>query len=362
MPSSRSAPNRRCAVPGTPIMPAPSRFTSAIPSIVVMPFTSGFGAVRSWISVPGLSARTCSDPDRDALLHRRRHRLRVDDLGAEVREFHRLVVRELVDDLRFRHEARIGAQHAVDVGPDDDLRGVEQRAEDRGREVAAVAAERRLQALDVGRDEAGDDQGADEIRRHQAVQVRARLLPADARAHRPPLDQQCATGVDPLHVPRRQSADPQQPLEHPGGPDLAEAGDQVAHGRRGGPDQPDRLQDAGDVAAVAVEDGDELVVELPGEQFAGEIDVPLAQFADPVVEGRVVLLRQSDQAQQGVGDASASRQDDGFACRRIGLDDRRDPLHAVGVRDTRPAELVDLPGLHDRFARYGHRRTRPAPR
>ena len=53
IPSSRSAPNRRCAVPGTPIMPAPSRFTSAIFSMVVMPFTSGFGAVRSWMSVPG---------------------------------------------------------------------------------------------------------------------------------------------------------------------------------------------------------------------------------------------------------------------------------------------------------------------
>ena len=30
-------------------------------------------------------------------------------------------------------QARIGAQHAVDVGPDDDLVGVEQVAEDRGR-------------------------------------------------------------------------------------------------------------------------------------------------------------------------------------------------------------------------------------
>ncbi|MDQ1241006.1 MAG: hypothetical protein QG550_256 [Pseudomonadota bacterium] len=55
MPSSRSAPNNRCAVPGTPIMPAPSRFTSAMRSTVVMPLTSGLGAVRSWISVPGAS-------------------------------------------------------------------------------------------------------------------------------------------------------------------------------------------------------------------------------------------------------------------------------------------------------------------
>ena len=33
--ASRSAPNNRCAVPGTPIMPAPSMLTSAIPSIDV---------------------------------------------------------------------------------------------------------------------------------------------------------------------------------------------------------------------------------------------------------------------------------------------------------------------------------------
>ena len=49
------------------------------------------------------------------------------------------------------HAARIGAQHAVDVGPDVDLVGVEQRAEDRRREVAAVAAERGLQPLRVAR-------------------------------------------------------------------------------------------------------------------------------------------------------------------------------------------------------------------
>ncbi len=54
MPASRSAPNRRCAVPGTPIMPAPSRFTSATGSIVVIPLT--FNAETGWahISVPRL--------------------------------------------------------------------------------------------------------------------------------------------------------------------------------------------------------------------------------------------------------------------------------------------------------------------
>ena len=56
-------------------------------------------------------------------------------------------------------QPRVGAEHAVDVGPDVDLFGVEQRAEDRAGEIAAVAAERGLQALRVAGDEAGDDQG-----------------------------------------------------------------------------------------------------------------------------------------------------------------------------------------------------------
>ena len=56
MPSSRSAPNRRWAVPGTPIMPAPSMFTRAMFSIVVMPLTASFDVGCAQISVPGRSA------------------------------------------------------------------------------------------------------------------------------------------------------------------------------------------------------------------------------------------------------------------------------------------------------------------
>ena len=68
-------------------------------------------------------------------------------LRAEVRELHGFVVRQRIDDLGVGHEPRIGAQHAVDVGPDVNLLRIEQRAEDRAGEVAAVAAERRLQTL-----------------------------------------------------------------------------------------------------------------------------------------------------------------------------------------------------------------------
>ena len=55
MPSSRSAPNRRCAVPGTPIMPAPSRLTSATCSMLVMPLTGSIESGWAQISVPAFS-------------------------------------------------------------------------------------------------------------------------------------------------------------------------------------------------------------------------------------------------------------------------------------------------------------------
>src|ERR1700748_3229415 len=98
MPSSRSAPNRRCAVPGTPIMPAPSRLISATFSMVVMPFTgsaeSGCGHDQGALF---LGREGIANPDGDVASDRRRHRLRMDHLGAEVRELHRLVIRERID-------------------------------------------------------------------------------------------------------------------------------------------------------------------------------------------------------------------------------------------------------------------------
>ena len=58
------------------------------------------------------------DPDRDLFHDRRRHRLRMDHLRAEVGELHRLLVRERVDDRRVGNQSGVGAQHAIDVGPD----------------------------------------------------------------------------------------------------------------------------------------------------------------------------------------------------------------------------------------------------
>jgi hypothetical protein len=67
--------------------------------------------------------------DGDIANHGRLHGLRVNHLGAEIGEFHGLVVRELIDDLSIRHQARIRRQHPVDIGPDDDFGGIEQCTE-----------------------------------------------------------------------------------------------------------------------------------------------------------------------------------------------------------------------------------------
>ena len=55
MPCSRSAPNSRWAVPGTPIMPVPSTLISAIRSMLVIPLTGCADAGSAQMSVPGFS-------------------------------------------------------------------------------------------------------------------------------------------------------------------------------------------------------------------------------------------------------------------------------------------------------------------
>ena len=177
-----------------------------------------------------VSGEGVADPDGDVAPDRRRHGLRMDHLGAEVRQLHGLVVRQRVDHLRVRHAARIGRQHAVDVGPDVNLGGIQQRAEDRGGEVAAVAPERGLHAARIGGDEAGDDEAGRCRRwrrpcssREQPFELRARSLPLHGRSERPPLHRDAAARVDPLHTLAHATL-LEIAAEQPRRPDFAEAG------------------------------------------------------------------------------------------------------------------------------------------
>ena len=99
-----------------------------------------------------------ADPDRDRSADGGRHGLRMDDLGAEIGELHRLVIGQRIDDLCVGDPPGIRRQHAIDIRPDVDRLGIEQCPEDRGGEIAAVAPEGGLHTARIAGDEPGDDQ------------------------------------------------------------------------------------------------------------------------------------------------------------------------------------------------------------
>ena len=257
--------------------------------------------------------------------------------------------------------ARIGRQHAVDVGPDHDLRGIEQRAEDRRRVVAAVAAERGLQALRVDGDEAGDDDRALESGRDRRRKVGARSLPAHARPEGSPFNEQHAARIEPQGRRGSGPAGAQQPREDARGPELPETCDKVAHGRRGRPHHVNRLQDAADVAAIGIQLDDEFVAGVGRQQLARELHVARPKLLEPRLDRLVLPLGKSDQVEQRVGDAPAGRQHHGLAARGIRLDDRGDAPHADGIGDTRAAELVDSPGFQTPVSLLGRARRHGGP-
>ena len=94
------------------------------------------------------------DADGDVPRRGRLNGLRVQDLGAEVRELGGLAERQARHELRIGDHARIGGEHAVHVGPDLNLLGVERRAEDGGGVIRPSPPERRRDALARGADEA----------------------------------------------------------------------------------------------------------------------------------------------------------------------------------------------------------------
>ena len=139
------------------------------------------------------------DVDGDVASHGRLHGLRMNHLGAEVSQLHRLVIGELIDDLSVGNEARIGRQHSIHVGPNDDFRRLQQRAEYRPGKIAAVASERGLHPAGGRCDEAGHDQSAREVRRHQPLEVLFARGPLHRGTQGSPFDDDHFPGIDPLH-------------------------------------------------------------------------------------------------------------------------------------------------------------------
>ena len=184
----------------------------------------------------------------DAALDGGRHRVGVYDLRAEVRELGRLLIRKLRDDERVGHAARVRAHHAVHVRPDGYRVGFEQRAEDGGGEVTAVALERRRHAVgrrgDVARD---DDEFCARLFRTPARQTLARAPPIDRDGTRVRLDREDAARVEPVGRRARRGEVCAQKLRRP---NLAVAGDELAYLLRGEPRYPDAAQDLPYVSEV----------------------------------------------------------------------------------------------------------------
>jgi hypothetical protein len=81
----------------------------------------------------------------------------MENLGAEVGELGCFGERQLRNQTRVGDDARIGGEHAVDIGPDLDLVDLEAGAENRCRVIRSAAPERRRHPRHGGADESADD-------------------------------------------------------------------------------------------------------------------------------------------------------------------------------------------------------------
>ncbi len=114
-------------------------------------------------------------------------------------------------------------------------------------------------------------------------------------------------------------------------PDLAIAGDQVADIVRRRTGQLHGVQDALDVVTVPVHGRLEQRGGLDGQQRPGDGGVSLAQRLDLDLVALVLLFGQYDQAQQGIGDATAGGQHHTQALVRLSLQDVRHALETGRV-------------------------------
>ena len=299
-----------------------------------------------------------ADPDRDAAADGGRHRLRVDDLRAEIRELHGLAVRHLVDDLGLGHLARVAAHDAVDVGPDVDLVGIEQRTEDRRGVVAAVTAQRRRQTVLVRRYETGDDGDPVEGARDGGGELRPRQLPIRDGPHLGMLDDE--------HVARVQEHDvaalTELMLEERGDlarrPNLPVAGNEIAAAVRRGAHERERLQDALDVCEVAVEVGHDRLRTGGAEKLQVRLLVTRAQRLQRCLDG-LLLRRFLDEPEQVVSHAFHRRNDDGqIVTAALAADDVGHAADAARVGNTGAAELVHSPSHQSILWGSGFRRPR----
>src|SRR6266851_10273418 len=76
---------------------------------------------------------------------------------AEVSKLGRFAVGNFRNGARFAYQARISSEHAFDIGPDDDLIGIESGAKNRGGIIRAPTAQRGEHAVDGCTDKTSND-------------------------------------------------------------------------------------------------------------------------------------------------------------------------------------------------------------
>ena len=80
------------------------------------------------------------DVNRDILLDRRKHRRRVQDLCAKIRQLGGLIKADYFDPAGVRAKIRVSRHHPVNVGPDFNLVGTKSCTDDSSRKIRAAAA------------------------------------------------------------------------------------------------------------------------------------------------------------------------------------------------------------------------------
>ncbi len=281
----------------------------------------------------------------------------MDHLGAEIGQLEGLLVGHMIEHKSLGHAPRIGRQHAVDIGPDVDLGGIEQGAEDARRVVAAVAAERG-DAL-IG--QAPGDETGDHVTlcRMQAPEL------AEAFFARQPFHRDMQLGRrDPQHLARIEefSAMPKRAemrRQHLRRPHFAEAGHQFDDLGRHGAEQFDAAQQVRQIGKADVERAGERG-RLVTQQLRRRIQMPLLQrrqFRRPVAAAGGRAFGHADQR---IGDTLHRRHDDHLGLVPTPDHELSNRLIPGSVGNAGPAEFVGDPP-HEWFSWFLDAAKQPPP-
>ena len=230
------------------------------------------------------------------LRHCRRHRLRMNDLRAEIRELHRLLVRQRVDHARVRHQPRIGAQHTIDIGPDMDFIGMSSRAPKIAARSRCRSDPSGLNAVAVASDEAGDHPASSGERPGRVRARPSRAIPANARWDRAlPIRPRGRSGRPPTPTsPLPGRARSQVASEHPCRPQISPKPATMSRSAAGGlADSMHGLQQPAQFIAIHVQLGAILLGACRGvEQRVGDVHMTLPRAAR-IVGDRLPPFRRS---------------------------------------------------------------------